>query len=202
MDSKKLLLLAIVLLLAYTGWQDWKHRPVDDPPPGVLAPDAPQQRPLTQPRQFRLDGYDIEAQARYKFVARLLSREPYYMGREADLSPVDFAIGWGPMSDSAVLKQLDISQSVRYFSLHWQRPPLPAEEIMRHAANTHIIPADSRVAGQLDKMRPGQVIELEGYLVNVAAPDGWRWHTSLTREDTGNGACELFWVEVARIINQ
>jgi hypothetical protein len=27
------------------------------------------------------------------------------------------------------------------------------------------------------------------------APDGWRWRSSLTREDTGAGACELVWVE-------
>ncbi len=200
--TRNLLIAAIVILLAYTGWEDWKHRPVDTPPPGVLAPDAPQQRPLTKPQRFRMGDYEIEAQAQYQLAARLLSREPYYMGRESDLSPVDFAIGWGPMSDSAVLNQLEISQSVRYFSLRWSRAPIPAEEIMGHAANTHIIPADSHVAAQLDKMRPGQVIELEGYLVNASAADGWHWQSSLTREDTGNGACELFWVEAARIIQQ
>ncbi|WP_166627906.1 hypothetical protein [Thiopseudomonas denitrificans] len=49
-------------------------------------------------------------------------------------------------------------------------------------------------------MRPGQVIALEGYLVDAAAPDGWRWNTSLTRKDTGTGACELFWVENAYVV--
>jgi hypothetical protein len=31
--------------------------------------------------------------------------------------------------------------------------------------------------------------------MEARAPDGWRWRSSLTREDVGNGACELVWVE-------
>lgn len=60
--------------------------------------------------------------------------------------------------------------------------------------------ASSWVVRQLKGMRPGQVIALEGYLVDAAAPDGWRWNTSLTRKDTGTGACELFWVENAYVV--
>jgi hypothetical protein len=44
-------------------------------------------------------------------------------------------------------------------------------------------------------VRTGSVVRLEGYLVEARADDGWRWRSSLTREDTGNGACELVWVE-------
>jgi hypothetical protein len=33
-------------------------------------------------------------------------------------------------------------------------------------------------------------------LVKVEQPSsGWRWVSSLSREDTGAGACELIWVE-------
>ena len=70
---------------------------------------------------------------------------------------------------------------------------------MQNSANTHIIPANTQVASQIQSMRPGQVIELNGYLVNASAPDGWRWRSSLTRKDTGAGACELFWVESAHV---
>jgi hypothetical protein len=30
--------------------------------------------------------------------------------------------------------------------------------------------------------------------VQVNTPDGWRWRSSLTREDTGGGACEVVYV--------
>jgi hypothetical protein len=36
---------------------------------------------------------------------------------------------------------------------------------------------------------------VRGYLVEARGADGWRWRSSLTREDTGAGACELIWVE-------
>ena len=35
----------------------------------------------------------------------------------------------------------------------------------------------------------------KGSLIEIQASDGWRWKSSLSREDTGNGACELMKVE-------
>jgi hypothetical protein len=43
----------------------------------------------------------------------------------------------------------------------------------------------------------GEIVHMEGYLVRVDGPDGFQWASSLSRSDTGNGACELFWVERA-----
>jgi hypothetical protein len=193
------IVVTVLVLAAWSGWQSWHHRAVE-PGPGVTAPDEPTQGRLDAPVVFQVKDYRLEAQATYKVRARLLGREPYRFGREAELSPVDFALGWGPMSDTSLLKQMDISQSNRFFRLRWQRLSVPESTVMRHAANTHIIPASPVVADRLDEMRPGQVIELQGYLVNASAADGWRWRTSLTRKDTGAGACELFWVEQARIV--
>jgi hypothetical protein len=44
-------------------------------------------------------------------------------------------------------------------------------------------------------VRAGDQIRLRGYLVRVAASDGWQWRSSLTRDDTGAGACELVLLE-------
>jgi hypothetical protein len=35
-------------------------------------------------------------------------------------------------------------------------------------------------------------------LVEADGRDGWKWRSSLTRDDTGDGACELMWVEWMR----
>ena len=40
-----------------------------------------------------------------------------------------------------------------------------------------------------------QFVSMRGFLVNVGGPDGFYWNTSLRRDDTGNGACEVFYVE-------
>ena len=59
----------------------------------------------------------------------------------------------------------------------------------------HMVPASREVERALKSVRPGQEVALSGYLIEARAPDGWRWRSSLTREDTGAGACELVWVE-------
>lgn len=173
--------------------------------PGIAVRDAPEQTALTraEAQPFEHAGYRVEPQAAYRLSARLLGRKAYHLGREADLSPLDFALGWGAMSDTTVLEALDISQSGRFFRVRWSaEPPLPPEQLFASAANTHLIPADRTVRRALDRMRPGHVVHLQGYLVNVSAPDGWRWKTSLVRGDMGAGACELFWVTDAWIDNE
>lgn len=195
---RPLLLAAVVALGCWQAYSEWRLRPLH-PPAGVLAAAEPEQTaPALAP--FRQDGFELQPMAHYRIRARLLSRESYHWGREAQLSPLDFALGWGPMSDSAILAQLKLAQSSRFYSIYIeQTPPLPVTALLLHSANTHLIPADDAVRRALRWMRPGQVVELEGELVNISAPDGWHWNTSLTRTDTGAGACEVLWVEHARV---
>lgn len=199
MNRQRLLL---ALLLAIAGWQGlqwWQLRPVRQPQ-GVLAAGEPEQAASdAEPIQF--GQYTLKPRASYRIRARVLSRKDYRLGREADLSPFDFALGWGLMSDNFILDALDISQSGRFFWMHWDAAaPAPENELMRHAANVHLIPANKVIRRQLAKIRPGQVVELQGLLVDAASNDGWNWNTSLTREDTGAGACELFWVQHAEVL--
>ena len=128
--------------------------------------------------------------------ARVLARKDYRLGAEAELSPTDLVFGWGPMSDPRIYQQLSISQSNRfYFWRYEDKPPIAPEQIIRSSANMHLIPANQAVKAALKKVRPGQLIELSGQLINVSKPSGWRWSSSLTREDSGAGACEVIWVE-------
>lgn len=186
----------IALALAWVAYSWWSQRPLHNGP-GVIAPRAPQQQSLSDAPTFDVNGYRLTPLAEYDIEARLLAREHYRLGREADLSPMDFGVGWGRMSDEAVLEQIDLSQSNRFMNWRVEQFPIPQREIETSAANMHLIPADKNIERQLDKMRVGQVVHLRGRLVRVDAPDGWRWISSLSREDTGAGACELFWVERA-----
>ncbi|MGZ9059962.1 MAG: hypothetical protein ACXW14_12045 [Burkholderiaceae bacterium] len=141
------------------------------------------------------DGYAIEPLASYEVRARVLSIERYRMGREADLSPLDFALGWGPMSDAAVIERLSISQSGRWYHYRWDgSPPIDPSLMAKSSANTHLVPADDLVKKRLLDVRKGAVVRLSGYLINVRHTDGWTWRSSLSRDDTGGGSCELMWV--------
>ena len=118
----------------------------------------------------------------------------------ADLVPEDLALGWGPMSDNTVLTHFEISQGVRFYE--W-RPrdalPVARETVISHSANTHVIPANQSVRKELAALRVGQVVHLTGDLVDAKRDDGAWMTTSLTRLDSGAGACEVLLVESVEV---
>ncbi|MBT8065408.1 MAG: hypothetical protein HKP03_06870 [Xanthomonadales bacterium] len=184
-------------LLAILLWRDWRARPIEHPP-GVLVHESPRQSAPATPGSFRLDEFILERRADFGVRARVLSREPYYLGRESGLSPVDLALGWGAMSDQAVLDRIDIRQGSRWYYTRYELPaPIPDGDIIRSSSNMHIIPANDLVRRTLKRVRAGQVINARGSLVDVDADgdSGFRWRTSMRRDDTGNGSCEIFYVE-------
>jgi hypothetical protein len=184
-----------IALIAFGVWQWWGSRPIHRPP-GAIAGSVPEQQQIagTAP-QFQKNGYVVKALARFSMTARALGVEYYRFDREADLARVDVVFGWGPMSDSAVLSKVRISQGGRFYNWRVDEFPVPRRQIEVNSANMHLIPADADVERNLKRVRVGSIVQLGGYLVEAAAPDGWRWRSSLTREDTGAGACELIWVE-------
>jgi len=183
-----------VIVLAYLGVRDWQHKPITHAP-GILTAATPIQRNM-QASSFTVDDYYITKKARFEINARVLSTENYYLSRESDLSPVDLALGWGVMSDTGLLDRLNISQSSRWYRWRYDGSlPVSDEQIITSSANMHMVPATSAVERSLKQLRAGDVITLEGYLIDVDHDSGWKWRTSMTRSDTGGGACEIVYVE-------
>jgi len=185
------LLCALALAL---GWLWWNGRPVAHAE-GVIAPDAPAQSDLASPQPpIPFKDAVLHPLASFSLTARVLARDDHHFDPESELSPTDLALGWGRMSDGAVLREIDIRQSGRFYYWHTKAFPIPRREIETHSANMHMIPADARVAHELRRVHSGDVISLEGLLVEVDRPNGWKWRSSMTRDDTGDGACELGYV--------
>lgn len=191
---RNLLLAAVVLLALIAGVSHWHRRPLQ-PLPGVLAPNDPQQVDLDHGATLQRDDVTLTTRAHFDITARVLSREDYSWGADAKLIPEDLALGWGRMSDSSVLSHIEISQSGRFYYWRVQQFPIPRREIETHSANMHLIPADAGVKRELAGVRQGQLLHLQGFLVDASRADGWHWNTSMTRDDTGAGACELIYVE-------
>jgi hypothetical protein len=186
---------ALCALLLLAGWLWWHGRPIARAD-GMLAPNDPVQSDFDAPQPaIPLKDATLHPLAKFSLTARVLSRDDYRFDAESDLSPTDLAFGWGRMSDSAVLRGIDISQSGRFY--YWQTKsfPIPRREIETHSANMHMIPADASVTYRLQRVRVGDVVSLDGMLVEADKANGWRWRSSLARDDTGNGACELVYVQ-------
>jgi hypothetical protein len=194
---KKLLFVAFLVVGGYlTGLPEFEVEQT----PGTLVKTSPVQRPVRNPEPFEHEGFTVEPLATFNLSARVLSKERYRVGRETDLSKFDLALGWGPMSDSAVLQHIDISQGQRWYSWRVKHFPIPRRAIEVSSANMHMIPANDEVADVLEDVRKGHIIELEGKLVKATGEDGWLWQSSLTREDTGARSCEVIYVERLRIL--
>lgn len=202
--------LSVALVVAAIGW--W-HSPLSPrvpqvaalapgaypgcpPPPRVVAGEPPLQSavpPMLRP--FRLATAQLQPLAGFSVEARVLSRKDYSHGRESELSPTDLALGWGAMAAEGMAQRLHVSQSGRWYRYRWSgQAPLPPREIARSSANMHLIPANATAAAALRGVREGERVRIDGWLVEADAPDGWRWRSSLTRDDTGGGACEVVYV--------
>ncbi len=191
---RKLLLVSLVLLLVFV-WRDWNRREIVHPP-GVLAPQAPVQTAVDGMEPIAAGEFQLHPRATFELHARVLSREDYWLGIESDLIPVDLALGWGAMSDQSVLDHIEITQSGRwYFTRYNSSVPISGRAIATHSSNMHMIPANDWVHGKLKDLRRGDIVSLKGYLVDIHGDLGFRWPTSLSREDGGYGACEVFYVE-------
>lgn len=200
MEPARLAPWLIAAALLYGGWQWLDSRPRHWDP-GVLAPDEPLQRDLAAtgdgaPAALRRGGFTATPRARLGGVVRVLSREDYRFDPLASAVPVDLAVGWGPMSDTRVIEALDIAQGARFYTWrHEREPPLPTRTIATHSANWHIVPGSAEVERQLERVRRGDLLDFEGLLVDLGRDDGGSARTSLRRDDSGAGACEIIWVE-------
>lgn len=159
---------------------------------------APEQLPLTGDEASApplSEGVSFTPQARYRVAARVLSRERYYLGWRAELSPVDLALGWGPLSDPQVDTWIDWYQRGRWYFWQWSAgSPYENEAIRTQSANVHMIPATKNLRRALLALDSNERIRLTGLLVNVMGGEGETWNTSLSREDTGDQSCEILYV--------
>jgi hypothetical protein len=200
LDWRRVLFGVLVLGALWNLWQRVELRPVH-PADGPLASNDPLQTDLERGVTTKQGRWTLRGRAHYEITARILGREEYRFDTLADLIPEDLALGWGPMSDNRVLESFEITQSARFYSWRpFNSMPIPREEVIEHSANTHVIAADEHVGSQLKRLRVGQVVHLTGVLVDGVRDDGTYINTSLTRRDSGAGACEVMLVEGVEVL--
>lgn len=64
----------------------------------------------------------------------------------------------------------------------------------------HLIPANREIDERIRDAGEGDVVSFSGYLVRIEEENGWSWTSSLRRDDTGAGACEVVLVEAFSIL--
>ena len=193
-----LVLFALAFLLVFIAAKYVAYRGLAHEP-GVLIEDLPSLE-LINERDIFYRAHSLSPRAKVSLKARVLGTITYEDDRPAIICKTDLALGWGYMSDSQVLDKMTYFQTERYFVWQANRPPIPPKTITASFANMHIIPADERIAQRVQRIVAGQLIQLEGRLVDVAGPDGWLWPTSLKWDDKNTGSCEIIYVESISVL--
>ncbi len=192
--------LVVAALTAFAIYRLYSSRDIEHGP-GVVAAADPVQHEIDSAATIRHGEFVLRPRADFSATVRVLRREDYSFGPLAKLVPTDFAVGWGRMSDSTVLANIEISQGNRFYFWRTENWPIPRDEIEEHSANWHVIPENHAVSEVLDSLRAGSVVELQGRLVDIEGSEaGMR--TSMTRGDTGAGACEILLAESARVVGR
>jgi hypothetical protein len=171
------------------------HHPAAPPDPSgepIQAPDA------KSAFEYRAGGerYRVTPRFRWDGSARVVGNRPYRWGAAASLIPDDLALAWGPLLSPPYAGKISYSQFSRFFFWRTSDAGLDRGTIVSHAANVHVIPANSRLRRVLRAVSKGDDVRLEGWLVDVDGVDdaSFHWGTSTTRDDEGPGSCETVYL--------
>ncbi len=195
----KTLILVLLLLGA------WYHFYYIETLPNSRSEDTVDAGPFQHklpPHKFEFKDVILHEKASFSLTAKVLAAERYYFDRHANVSTLDIVVGWFNLSNDLILADIQFSQSNRDYQWQSNSTMVDNQEILRTTSNVHLIPANEEIAQQLKQLKIGQVVHLEGTLVDVENPSGWNWKTSLSPIDTGKHSSEILYLTDFQILDE
>ncbi|MGA2468489.1 MAG: hypothetical protein ABSH06_29620 [Thermodesulfobacteriota bacterium] len=154
-------------------------------------------------KEIKNGHFTMTPVAEYKISGMVVGKETYSSGWDGEISPVDLAIVWGKLAKTEYDQYITYSQRNRWYFYQYKAGcPFDNSFVISHSANNHIIPANENIYEAVKTIGKKDMVVLEGVLVNIKGTYKGQpvtWNTSLSRKDTGNGSCELFYVSKIRI---
>ncbi len=172
------------------------HRPAIRPDPRVEpAQRADERAPFDHFAGGR--RYRVTPRFRWDQSAEVVGESAYHFDTASSLIPEDLALAWGPVLSPPYAAKISYGQFSRFYFWRTRDATLDRGTIVSHTANTHVIPATARLRHALACVSEGDVVRLEGWLVDVDGVDDpkFRWTTSTSREDEGPSSCETVYLE-------
>jgi len=165
--------------------------------------------PLQQPSDARIFTVDIRGytytltpKASYDISGLVVSQHRgdalFNLGHKVDPGNIkDICVVWGEVVTNGSYRKVKFTSGEFTCWYRWSgalTPPFNPEK----ASNNHLIPANAAIASRINAIHVGDQVRLTGLLVDYEVTrDGkeiFTRRTSLTRTDTGNGACEILYV--------
>ena len=89
--------------------------------------------------------------------------------------------------------------SGRSSDMSYTKPPIPIDAINKQMDHLHLIPSTKEIKSQINSLRQGHKVELEGVIVNVKSIDNYNWDSNLMITSPEDHRKIIVWVESIRI---
>jgi hypothetical protein len=183
------------------------------PPAGNILPsleiDPLQTATQQKPFDFSYQGavYHIVPKAKYIIQGLVISHnnisgigDMYHTSKSVDVK--DLCLAWGKNTDPAVLNGYKIWSEPWCCHFQGSQDSLPLD--LERFSNNHLLAATAQVKEIINSVDKGDQVRIEGMLIDYnpsECPECVR-ASSLVRTDTGDGACEVIFVEKISILNK
>lgn len=184
----------VFCVLVASGYLVYSNFPVHHGP-GITAKEEPKIDRLTWQEPFTFKGATFTPQKVIDAEVRIIKRKRYFFDSFSKYSPVDAIVGWNELSDSRNLDYIYYQLGERKFELDLTRPPLPVSKIYSESDLWHLIPSTSEIDKQIKSLRDGEIIKVEGLLVDVTRESDYNLTTNTTLSGSSKPNGFIIWIE-------
>lgn len=205
----KLTILLSLLALAVTFWQrnhlasdmDFSEKLTNDPKQHIVK-----KKPFTV--VMNDTNYYIEPLYDYTLYGMVVSLKQHdgdtglHKMWNDHLNVADLCVVWSDTAFSSHLSKVEFWNG--QFTCFYQTSDRQAwADFNGHQlSNNHLITEDKYLRKKINNLNIGDQIEIQGWLANYQTHNSGKRGTSITRTDTGNGACETIYVNDVRILKE
>ncbi len=180
-------------IVAFSGFYIWSVFPINHGP-GELSQNKPKLERLTWEKPFQFRDATIVPLRKISGEVRVLEKKRYFFDNKREYSPIDVLIGWKALSDERNLDHIHFSLSDRYFEYEFTRPPLPVNEMLSQIDLWHLVPSNEEIDNQIKRLRKGNVISIEGYLIDIEPDTKYAWRSELVKPKNQNLKNTIVWI--------
>ncbi|MBK5965507.1 hypothetical protein CCR95_15775 [Thiocystis minor] len=206
-----------LVFLASLGLALWSHWKKDQFPPPTFYDaarlEAPRQTP-TESSSFQIEAqgirYTIDPLFEYQLDGVVVSLHDsdvfwdiYHAKDWKDFINLrDLCVVWGDNVASGVFREMQYRNSTWTCWISTQDAETAQRFAWDQLSNNHLLTQDATLAAKIKSAEIGDQIRLDGKLARYSRAGGFQRGTSVTRTDTGNGACETIYVDAFRIVRK
>ena len=179
--------------------------------PDILTEEPRQTAEAIPELNLDIDGFQYTLEPSYRYdlqgvVVSYYDSDTWYdISHQNDPGNIrDLCVVWGRNVSSGIYREVKYESGEFTCTFRWSTALNPPFDIYQ-GANNHVLPANEDVARKIRSVVRGDQIRMQGYLADYTVMDpesGNRYgrRTSTTRQDRGNGACEIVYVTDLEIL--